>query len=419
MVGGRRNRRLRRQPPWLLVALAIVGAGSGTASAQPALDSPAADAIRQQLIERAQRQWSGAADAPAGAAREELLALGEQALRAGDAGAATALFERAGFVKHAADAEMGLVRSYLQAGEYQRALGFAAHTAGAHPDVTVGLALYVWLLHLGGQERAAGVLLERAGARRPEDPVLMAAAALLGASQATPSAMLLEPPGRLAPFSPESARLPSTTRVTGSGVLIGASDRAVTSLAAVEEAACTWVRDGLGRVAAARVTRSVPELGIAELRLESPLGTGAAPWPATRDAFPGSPAYAIHFPAPEASLPSWPRLQTGFLGAPTAVAGIYRAGVGIAPGPRGGPMFDGSGRLIGIVVATAAGDAMVSASQLRRVLGLSASADVGSDSPRMAVDAIYERALHAAVQVITGRQASPPKPPCRGAAASQ
>jgi len=70
-------------------------------------------------------------------------------------------------------------------------------------------------------------------------------------------------------------------------------------------------------------------------------------------------------------------------------------------------------------VATAAGDAMVSASQLRRVLGLSAGADAGSDSPRMAVDAIYERALHAAVQVITERQASPPTPPCRGAAASQ
>jgi len=43
------------------------------------------------------------------------------------------LFESAGQVKHAADAELGLVRTYMQAGEYRRALACASRSGKACP----------------------------------------------------------------------------------------------------------------------------------------------------------------------------------------------------------------------------------------------------------------------------------------------
>ena len=56
--------------------------------------------------------------------REALLASGKVA-EARDA------FEQAAALEHAADIELGILRSQMQAGHYRQALDFAAHTAGA------------------------------------------------------------------------------------------------------------------------------------------------------------------------------------------------------------------------------------------------------------------------------------------------
>ena len=98
--------------------------------------------------------------------RAALLDAAEAALARGDTEAALAGFERAAGMLHAPDTEMGLVRSQMQAGQYRRALAFAAHTAGAHLEAPAASALYAWLLR---SRRPAGL---RAPAARRGGPAL-------------------------------------------------------------------------------------------------------------------------------------------------------------------------------------------------------------------------------------------------------
>src|SRR5262245_62620692 len=66
--------------------------------------------------------------------RSDLLRTGEAALARGDSAKALEAFERAAAMLHAADAEMSLVRVYMQNGAYRRAAALAAHAAGAHRE---------------------------------------------------------------------------------------------------------------------------------------------------------------------------------------------------------------------------------------------------------------------------------------------
>ena len=78
-----------------------------------------------------------------------LVAAGEEALRAGDAAAALALFERAAEREHGSDIELGIVRAHMQGGHYRRALAFAAHVARSHEEAE-GSILFAQLLDVGG-----------------------------------------------------------------------------------------------------------------------------------------------------------------------------------------------------------------------------------------------------------------------------
>jgi hypothetical protein len=383
----------------LVAAAAMALAGARAGAAPPV--APEAGVRIRDILERARGQVGAAATPPE--QRVALLAAGERALAAGDADASSALFEQAGFIQHAADAELGLIRSFMQQGEYRRALSFAAHTAGAHPDVAAGSALYAWLLHLGGQTRIATQVVERARARLPDDRVLLDTQALLTAAQPRPAAALLEPPVRFAPFSPASSALPATARVRGSGVLVDSGRRALTAAAAVAGAGRVWVRNGRGQLGAVRATRLETALGLAVLDLAEPIGV-STPAPTGRDPFPGSPGYLVEYPQAGGAGPAWPLMRIGFLGTALTDAGLYALGIEAPAGPRGGPVFGSAGQWIGLAVARdGAADALVLASQLRRVLS-----DAATDAPgpaatpgaAAAADAIYERALPIAVEVI-------------------
>ena len=370
---------------------------------------------RRSLLLAAGGAWFGlaraherpAAGQPSAAelARRAIVAEGERALAQGDARAAAELFESAGNMAHEADAELGLVRAMMQAGQYRRALGFASHVAGVHPDEAAGPALYAWLLHLGGQAAAAASTLAGALARLPDDRLLLAVRTLLAMPSPVPPAGLLAPPARFAPASPQSALLPALAKPVASGVVFNEGRTAMTMAGALGSATTAWVRDGLGRVAAARVERSAHDAAIAALHFDTPLGAPDEAFSlATRDPFSGSPGFAIGYPvAADAAetAPAWPLLRIGFLGAPGAEAGTLALGIAVPPGLRGGPVFDSTGALTGMATGSAGGGYRITlASRLREFAAPVATTQGLATRPRMAPDEIYERAMPRVVQVL-------------------
>ena len=149
-----RARALRPNAPilaWLLGTLILLHVQTGNALATEPLSS--ADRLRQ-FMEQVRPQPS-ASEAGGQAVREaaavsparlleraDLLKTGEAALSRLDVNAALDAFERAALIVHAADTEIALVRTYMQGGDYRRALAFGAHTAGSHLDVIGGSTLY-------------------------------------------------------------------------------------------------------------------------------------------------------------------------------------------------------------------------------------------------------------------------------------
>lgn len=356
--------------------------------------------------DRLRRLLQRAPDAPTVSpqARAQLLSDGEAALVQGELERAAALFEQAGFVKHAADAELGLIRTYMQSGQYRRALTLAAHTAGAHPDVGAGSGLYAWLLHLGGQAQVAERILDRARGRLPHDMLLEATTALLKAAHPLPAGLLLDVPTRYVPYSPDSSVLPATVRAIGSGVVVDDGRAVLTQSLQITPGRSLWVRDGLGRVRTAVLERTADAAGLALLRLNAALDPGAT-LSAARDPFPGSPMVAIEFAgaadAPDSS-PRWPVLRLGFLGRPARLQGRYALGLSMPPGPRGGPVYDMSGHLIGVAAAAAENaDELLAPSLLHTNFpAVIAHAPTPQQRSQQGLDELYERGLRGAVQIL-------------------
>ena len=336
-------------------------------------------------------------------ARRAIVGEGEHALAGGDAQAAAEHFERAGSMAHEPDAELGLVRSMMQAGHYRRALGFAAHVAGVHPEESAGPALYAWLLHLGGQTGAAASTLAGALARMPDDRVLLATRELLAMPSPVPPALLLAPPVRFAPASPQSASLlPAHAKPVASGIVLPDGRTAVTAAAPLAGATNAWVRDGLGRVVGVRVVRSAQTAELAELRLDFAIADSPEPLQlAARDPFSGSPGLAIGYPAGPDSTPAWPLMRIGFLGAPRAEPGMLALGITVPEGLRGAAVFDATGALAGLVTGDGhSGHRIALPSRLREFAAPVATQQGLAARPRMAPDEIYEQAMRRVVQVL-------------------
>lgn len=355
-------------------------------------------------------------DALPGAVRE-LIEQGEASLRAGDPPGAQARFERAAATFHAPEIELPLVRTYLQAGEYRRALAFAAHAAGAHLDRPEGTALYVWLLHIGGQPAIAARTLAAARRARPADATLHAVDARLAEPWPLADGALLDPPARCAPYA-SGAAVPPTATVTASGVLVDAGKAVLVPAAALASARSApapesgtgrgtryWVRNGLGVTAAAVVERRATVAGIelAILRLAAELPLPDERLAAARAPFAGSVGYSVEYsPDADSAPPAWPLLRLGFIGRPLDDTGAPALGIALPPSRHGGPVFDAAGRLVGLAVSDDQGRARLAPVALLEP-ALRERAGAPSDaapSLRMDVDLVYERALQIAVQLI-------------------
>jgi hypothetical protein len=376
-----------------LLACAL-GASAADPAPQPAANRPGAEAAHQAAaLSPARRQE-----------RDDLLKSGEAALSRRDVATALHDFDRASLILHAADTEMALIRSYMQGGEYRRALAFGAHTAGAHLDVEEGTALYAWLLHIGGQGAVAQRLISEAisaGSSRGAGQLMVASVqGQLKSAQPRATGSLLAPPLRLAPYG-ESRGLPASARVAGSGLLLASGKQALVPLALLPRSGALWVRNGLGQLSSAKLRQRLPALGLALLQLQTALPAAQIAL-APADAFAGSVGFAVEYVAAPDAAPAWPLLRTGFMGSVVKQAVEKRLlGIDMPPGPRGGPVFDAAGRLAGLARAGQAGqpDQLVTASQLRKALGDTVAAPAGAATP-VSMDQIYETSLRATLQLI-------------------
>lgn len=375
-------------------------------AAGPLAASPASDEKLRAIMQAASGRLP---DADRLREREALLREAEAALAAGDAEKAEQGFDRAALILHSADTEMGLVRSYMQSGQYRRALAFGAHTAGAHLDVVGGAALYAWLLHAGGQDAIARKLLADAQARAPSQPLVASVGRELASAAPHASGDMLLPPARLAPYShsSHSAALPRGARMVAAGTLVDEGRMALVPARAIAGGRRLWVRNGLGQLAPALDTPVRGESSVALLRLGSPLPApvlGTVP----ADVFPGAVAFAVGYAQAGGTGAAWPLLRTGFVGAARGAQGDRDLDMsmhqGLAPG---GPVFDQAGRLAGIALPDSAGaDAgarLVAAPRLREAFAGQVALPVSREAGRQGPDAVYEAALRSTLQVIAAR----------------
>lgn len=332
--------------------------------------------------------------------RAEVLRRSEAALAHGDTDAAIDGFERAGLMLHAADAETGLVRSYLQAGQYRRALAFAAHVAGEHPDDASGIALYAWLLHVGGQTEAAKRLVSNSQIQMPEEKVFHELDGYLRNDRVAFESDLPQAGTRLAPYD-LSEKFMRRAKVIATGMVIDEGRRALVPLSAVSGIDTVTVRNGIGQSTEATVEWRLRTDNLAVLRLRKALQFSPVMMVAPRNAFPGSIGYAIGYTPSRSAAPAWPLLSAGFLGSPLETGQLH-LGIEMPAGPRGGPVFDAAGRLVGIVLHAKTGtDALLPVSRLTAQLGpmLGRPTPV-PPVPRVSIDQIYESAMRVTLQVI-------------------
>lgn len=344
--------------------------------------------------------------------RAGLLKTGEAALAQMDVTAALSAFERAALILHAADTEIALVRGYMQAGDYRRALAFGAHTAGAHLDVAGGSLLYAWLLHVGGQPAIAERLLVEISARLPDDAQVQAVRRQLRSGAPIATGQLLALPARLAPYG-DANGLPATARVVGSAVLLGNGTAALLPLGLLPRSGRLWLRNGMGQLVKGKAEKLLTATGVALVRLERPLPVAKEFRLAASDAFPGSAGFAVEYVSAPDAAPAWPVLRSGFLGRVNGDSAERLLGIDMPAGPRGGPVFDGAGQLVGLALPSVTGkggDRLVPVSQLIKTLDpvLVAGPATAKNSPppagpkpREAVDKIYEAGLRGTLQAIT------------------
>ena len=252
-------------------------------------------------------------DASPAARAAPWIASAEQTLRSGRPAAAAELFERASRIDDdAATAELGMMRAYLQAGDYAHALAWGRLVAGEHPHAPEAAA---W----------ADAVDALAHAPRP--------------GEATPSGM---PP--LPGPDVDAPALPRTgLQRIGCGLIDGARQRLLVApelARRLAEGPLPWIVDGTG---------STWRMTDADGRLRREAAPGAEPAAASLvppvrgvRARPGRPVLLLH-PA----VAGWPRLAAGLLTFPAAgerALGLASAG---PAAPDGSPVFDACGDWLG------------------------------------------------------------------------
>ena len=344
------------------------------------------------------------------AERRRLLDLGEAGLAAGDTDGARRAFEQAASMAHMAEIELGILRTQMQAGEYRQALAFAAHTAGVHTDDARGAAFYAWLLNLGGQVSVAEQTLKQAEDRAPRQAILREVRQCWQTGAYLASGDMLKPPVRMAPFA-SGAPVGPDARTVATALLLADGRHAVAPRAVLPPDGVIWLRNGLGQTVRANMvlpaetsTKAGEAQALALLTFNEPLPVAAGEIVPAHDPFAGSPAFAVDYPLDQTGQPAWPLMRAGFLGsmpAASSKANLRRLGVSLpGQGPRGGPVYDQAGRLLGVAWRGDV-DNMIPINALRQWFGDQFGAQASEARPaQVSADELYERAMKTALQVL-------------------
>lgn len=355
------------------------------------------------------RRASAATGEGAEAQRQALLSQAEVALRQGRAEEARTALDTAAAMSHAADTELLQIQTMLQQGAFRQALGFAAHTAGAHLQAPQALALHAWLLALAEQSERARQLLSSGLQRHPDDAQLQHLGSQIDRLQEGASAESNAEAAGLRPRPiPSGAAIPAGARAIGSGTVLADGETAVVACGSRCDwptGTVMWLRNGVGHAMAARWQQALPGWPLGWLRLDAP-----APHPewqmSKRLAHAGSPVSLVLFPADPSDMPAWPALQSGFMGRPASL-GRMSLGFAAAVASPGALAFDRRGESLGLLLPAHPGDSdlllpwPVIQTALRQVGG---PAEPGTDAPAQPVatptpEELYERSLRSVVQL--------------------
>jgi len=374
-----------------------------------------------------------------------LLLRAQSALANGQAQKAAEWFEQAAAQGESAEAEIGLVRAYLQTGEFRKAVAFGNLVASEHPDVSESAALLAYLEDREGHTTPALAKLSEELKKHPDDVALLASQTeILIDRMAIPqaikqlddwikhnppqgdiyrlraraalaegnreelvswrikAALAYESKGEFEmakPFRnwlairggneqiagvgpiplPQAGEAksisvnnkpPADTRwpghgmesfplnignqiKSGNGIIVDQGRRAITNASLVSSASGDiLLRNGLGKIRKAKVEKILPDQGLALLRLETPY---AKDWSLQQQSFAVPKdvhfCFVLGFPVTDDLEKSYPVLAPGLVVRPDAgYAGLMQVTSSLGPENSGSPVFDNSGKLIGLTL---------------------------------------------------------------------
>lgn len=199
--------------------------------------------------------------------------------------------------------------------------------------------------------------------------------------------------------------------MTGSGIVLEGGRMIVTNRHVVEGIRVVAVRNGTGHVRRARIARISSEDDLALLEIDTPFPEGSVqPFSQIVDANPGRPAIVMGYPLIGILGDEQPALTEGIVAKTMGLGNDpngFQMTTKINKGNSGGPVFDRSGRLIGVAVAKVdvAGifekrgflvedmNLGIKASRILRFLGQAGRADQPDVPAEVTLEDLYQQML--------------------------
>lgn len=401
----------------------------------------------------------GLAAGRASFAQSDALAAAREALERGEAAVGLERYEALVRLGESLEAEVGLIRAAVRAGELRKAFAHANQTAGERPDATEPAALLAYLLDRTGRTEQALAALAELRAAHPADWLPVAAQAEVLIDRLVPDQAIAAIEQWQARNAAGGAPLPDELRrllrrasaaagndsgawgsalaaratwvavgfdafpshdaesivAAGNGVVIDGGAAVLTYVRLAAGAKRLWARNGVGEVREAFVEGSLGGSDLVRLRLDRAY---PARWSlAAADVVPPEgvhTCFALAFGAPHSGDAAYPAVTAGTVVlADAGIGGLLKITSRLGRGHDGAPVFDARGHLIGLGLAS--GGHTIAGREVRPALGpgglalrvnrvLGDFAETSSNEPSglrtPPIEELFERLSPAVVQIV-------------------